>query len=154
MNKLLKQIYNEDVSDAKSDISDELLIEKNQKRLLRVKAILNKIQNPDAKDCHHAALIFQHGLTSDCYKKANEFAMKAVELGDESAKWLAAASLDRFLLSCGKAQKYGTQFKLNGENVWELALPVDLSITDEERKKWNVPPLKDALKIFKQKYSL
>lgn len=154
MNKLLKQIYDEDVFDANNNLPDKVLIEKNQKRILQVQKILNEIQSIDAHDCHHAALIFQHGLSSDSYEKAHELAIKAVELGDNSARWLAAASLDRFLLSSGKAQKYGTQFILNNKKEWELALPIDPSITDEERKEWNVPPIKDALEVYKQKYSL
>ena len=57
-------------------------------------------------------------------------------------RWLAAASKDRELTREGKPQLYGTQFRDIG-NGMEL-YPVDPSITDEERARWNVPPLADA----------
>ena len=80
--------------------------------------------------------------------------MKAVQMGDSSAKWLAAASLDRSLLMAGKPQKYGTQFGYTEPDGWKIAEPIDPTVTDEERAEWNVPPLKDALKTYKEKYNL
>lgn len=105
-------------------------------------------------DYHHASLILQHGETTEDYKLAHELAEKAVNLGDETAKWLYAATFDRWLLSSGKSQRYGTQFKQNKSGEWELALPIDPSITDEERIKYNVPPLSKALSVYKAKYNL
>ena len=152
MNKKLKQVYDEDIADRNNKIPDEELNKNDRLRIIQVQNILSETKNLEAQDYHHAALIFQHGETIEHYKKANELAVKAVELGDNSARWLAAASLDRSLLMERKAQKYGTQFKLDDNGKWELALPIDLSITDEERVKWDVPPLKDALKVFNQKW--
>jgi hypothetical protein len=50
---------------------------------------------------------------SSLYKKANELARQGIELGDERSKWLYAATMDRWLVSQGKPQKYGTQFRKN-----------------------------------------
>lgn len=154
MDKQLKQIYEEDISDRNNKIPDELLNENDRKRIDLVTKILSNNENLSAQDYHHAALIFQHGERLEHFKTAHELAMKAVELGDNTARWLAAASLDRSLLMDKKPQKYGTQFKLNKNNEWRLALPIDPMITDQERAKWNVPPLKDALKVYKEKYNL
>lgn len=155
MNQQLKQIYENDITDRNNAIPDDLLNENDRERILLVQQILDETPNLQAQDYHHAAFIFQHGETLDHYKEAHKLAMKAVELGDETARWLAAASLDRSLLMDGKPQKYGTQFiKLSEESDWELALPIDPSVTDEERAIWNVPPLKVALEVYKRKYNL
>lgn len=63
---------------------------------------------------------------------------------NSTARWLAAASKDRYLMTLGKPQLYGTQFKkVDGKWIlWE----VDPSVTDEERAKWGVPPLVEARK--------
>lgn len=106
-----------------------------------------------AADYHHAALVFQHGNKSEHYKLAHKFAEKAVELGDTSAKWLYAATLDRWLLSIGQPQKFGTQFRKNNKGNWELA-PTDKTVSDGERAEYNVPPLSRALQRFKKKYGL
>ncbi len=154
MNEELTRIYKEDIHDRTNNISGDELGKNDDQRIEKVKKILNSEGRLEGIDYHHAALIFQHGTTTDDYKKAHELALKAVDLGDETARWLAAASLDRSLLSAGKAQKYGTQFKQNELGEWELALPIEPSTTDIERKEWNVPPLSEALDVFKRKYNL
>jgi hypothetical protein len=107
-----------------------------------------------AKDYHHAALIFQHGDTSEDYKQANTFAQKAMEMGEERAKWPYAATLDRWLLSINQPQKFGTQFEVDTRGQPQLAQPVDPQVTDEERARYNVPPLAKAVEAFKKKYNL
>ncbi len=154
MNTLLKKLYEADISDRHNKISNQRLNINDQQRIAQVQTILDREQSLDSQDYHFAALIFQHGESLGQFQKAHKLAIMAVELGDNSARWLAAASLDRSLLMEGKPQKYGTQFKLNENNAWELILPVDPYITDDERAIWNVPPLKDALKGYKQKYNL
>lgn len=84
---------------------------------------------------------------------ADECAKKAVDLGDDTARWLYAATLDRYLLSIDKPQKFGTQFKNTLEGNPELG-PVDPNTSDEERAEYHVPPLKDAVKKYKEKYGL
>jgi hypothetical protein len=37
----------------------------------------------------------------------------ALSKGDREARWIAAATLDRYLTTVGKAQIYGTQFDRN-----------------------------------------
>jgi hypothetical protein len=130
------------------------LRQKDKERKQKAKELVENGSLISGLDYHHAALIFQHGETTEDYKLAHELADKAVKLGDETAKWLFAATFDRWLLSEDKPQRYGTQFKQNGKRKWELAQPIDLSITDEERAKYKVPPLSDALKIYKEKYNI
>ncbi len=92
-----------------------------------------------AEDYYHAAMIFQHGETPEEIWQAHQLASTASELGFSSARWLAAASLDRWLMYQGKPQKYGTQIVSDGKRyrLWD----VDPTITDEDRAAYNVPPL-------------
>ena len=61
-------------------------------------------------DYYHAALIFQHGQNPDDYLMAHVLAMDAVAQGSKEARWLSAATLDRYLLSIWQPQVFGTQF--------------------------------------------
>lgn len=154
MNQQLLQLYEADIKDRNENVSPEELDVRDKQRILQVEKLISQDRDFVAQDYHHAALIFQHGDSVEHYQKAHKLAKKAVEMGDNSAKWLTAASLDRLLLMEGKAQKYGTQFKHNDNGLWELALPIDPTTTDEERITWNVPPLKDAFAVFHQKYGI
>lgn len=95
-------------------------------------------------DYFHAAMIMQHGSAAADYERAWAWALKAVELDpmNATARWLAAAALDRKLMFEGKPQKYGTQFK-KVAGRWFL-YEVDPTVTDAERAEWNVPPLESA----------
>jgi len=157
MNEELKKLYEADVEERKKlgmekeEVGEELL-KHDKNRRQKVKEMIEKRKLVVAEDFHHASVIFQHGETSDDYRLANQLAKKALDMGDERAKWLYAASLDRWFLSVGKPQKFGTQFVRNSQDEWELAQPLDPSVTDEERTKYNVPPISKALEFFKQKY--
>src|SRR3954452_1437676 len=82
---------------------------------------------------------------ADLYDQASEWATKAVELDPDypGVRWLAAAAKDRYLMWSGKPQLYGTQFKKDKDGPWYL-WQVDPTVTDEERAKWDVPPLARA----------
>ncbi len=62
------------------------------------------------EDFERAAFIFQHGDTPDDYLLAHTLAMVAVARGRNSALWIGAATLDRYLNSVHQPQIYGTQF--------------------------------------------
>jgi hypothetical protein len=76
-------------------------------------------------------------------KLANELADQVVKLGFEDAKWIYAASLDRYLRSIGKPQKFGTQYVSVRGCTYTLE-PVDPATTDEERVAYHVPSLAEA----------
>ncbi|AGC44058.1 hypothetical protein MYSTI_02742 [Myxococcus stipitatus DSM 14675] len=119
---------------------------RDEARRARVKQILDGGGAKVALDYFHAAMVFQHGKEVADFQRSHSLAVKASELDPalKQARWLAAASKDRELMNLGKPQLYGTQFRVV-EGKWEL-YTVDPSITDEERAKWNVPPLGDARK--------
>jgi hypothetical protein len=96
-----------------------------------------------AEDYYHAAMIFQHGETQEDVWHAHTLASAAAERGLRSAKWLAAAALDRWFMYQGKLQKFGTQFVPDGKQ-WRL-WDTDPTTTDADRAAWEVPSLKEQL---------
>ncbi len=153
----IESLYISDIEDRNNinwDDKDEIekLRQRDKERKQKAKELIDNGSLVSGLDYHHASLILQHGETTEDYKLAHELAEKAVELGDETAKWLFAATFDRWLLSENKPQKYGTQFKQDKNGEWEIAQPIDPSVTDDERVKYNVPPLSEALKVYKEKY--
>lgn len=157
ISQVLQQLYHEDIQDRTEMHWDNAtkkkfawLDRRDKKRRQSVLFLYQLGEVWSASDFHHAALIFQHGETAKDYATAQDFAKKAVELGDMSAKYLVAASTDRYLLSIGKPQRFGTQFIKNKSGEWKLVEPIDPDTTDEERAKYNVPPLSQALKQYKE----
>jgi hypothetical protein len=122
------------------------LRERDRQRRLRAERALELLQRERriaAEDVYHAAWLFNHGDNSAEAKKAHELALEAAELGHPKARWLAAASYDRWCMYEGRPQRYGTQFVPDGTRyrLWD----VDPSTTDAERAKWDVPPLSQQL---------
>lgn len=78
-------------------------------RRAEAKILLANGELKTAQDFHDAALIFQHGHDPDDYLLAHILAIDAIALGDASSKWVAAATLDRYLQSVGQKQIFGTQ---------------------------------------------
>jgi hypothetical protein len=56
-----------------------------------------------------AALILQHGEETKYYEMAHKLAQGAFDKGYKEAEWLSKATYDRWQMSMGKPQKYGTQ---------------------------------------------
>ncbi|HVN94528.1 MAG TPA: hypothetical protein VMT38_12575 [Terracidiphilus sp.] len=67
-----------------------------------------------AQDFHDAAFIFQHGSDPDDYLLAHILAIDAIVKGDASSRWIAAATLDRYLQAIGQKQVFGTQYLNKG----------------------------------------
>jgi TPR repeat protein len=152
----LEKLYLEDKKDRKLDWTDKSILpriqERDKKRLERAYELISsgEIDDSEIWNCHYLALLLQHGDSSDDYKRAHEYAKKAVAMGSNVTKWLYAATLDRYLLSIGKEQKFGTQFGLTGDEP--KLMPYDESTTDKERKEFGVPPIGNAIESFKLKY--
>lgn len=153
MNNRLETIYLEDQKDRQGDVDWSIVGPRDEARKAEVLKILQENDNLTAEDYHHAALILQHGDFPEDYQKAHECAANAVEMGDDSSRWLFAATWDRWQLSIGKPQRYGTQF-IEEEGEWKLALPIETDFPDTERIKMDVPPLHAALHEFKKKYRI
>jgi len=82
--------------------------------------------------------VFQHGNEPRDYLFAHTLALIALEKGDRSASWIAAASLDRYLHSIDRQQIFGLQFQPDGAS----RAPLDGElVSDALRKQLGVPTL-------------
>ncbi len=117
--------------------------ERDRQRRDRVRELLAReiLQTPE--DCYCAAWILNHGDEPDDAWQAHLLALRGAEGGYRPARWLAAATYDRWLMYQGKPQKYGTQYVSDGirQRLWD----VGPGTTDEERAEWDVPPLAEQL---------
>lgn len=150
VSKRVTQLFDEDQareSSAKRGKAWSVIVVEDRKRQAEISSYLEKGEINSADDLYHAAMIFQHGNCVEHYRLANQLAERAVSKGSNDAKWLYAATLDRYLMNQGKPQKFGTQFVKVGPGgmvgavgKWQL-YPVDPATSDEERARYNVPAL-------------
>ena len=100
-----------------------------------------------SNDLYHAAVLFLHGTEPKEFLSAHRLATIAAINGHRPSRWLAAASLDRFLMSIGLAQTYGTQFEHSeDDNRYQLRLPIDdTTVLHFEKRFFGVPPVVERL---------
>jgi len=116
-------------------------------RRRRTLALLEQGELRSGEDFRNAALVFQHGNTSDDFLLAHTFALAALTKGDATASWLAAASLDRYLHLAGTAQIYGTQFEEGTLNQQPFASTL---IADSLRLILKVPPIAKQRQAYEE----
>ncbi len=98
-------------------------------------------------DLYRAAVVFLHGAEPKDFLIAHRLSTTASIQGHRAARWLCAASLDRFLMSMGLPQTYGTQFEHNEEeNRYQLRLPIDdAAVLHFEKRFFGVPSVMERL---------
>ena len=144
MHQELHDLFDEDQADRRGALPADRR-RRDQHRRRRVERLLAQGAVTDPDDLFRAAMVFQHGSDRAHYRRAHELAKRAAEQGStRPARWLAAAAYDRWLLAGGLPQKYGTQYRSAGGR-WVLD-QVDPATSDEERARWDVPPLAEALR--------
>jgi len=104
----------------------------------QVRELIANGQLRAAEDFRLAAMVFQHGSEPRDYLFAHTLALVALEKGDRSASWIAAASLDRYLRSIDRQQIFGLQFKPGGSDRQPLD---DELISDALRRELGIPTL-------------
>lgn len=110
--------------------------------------MLNAGEVRTATDYFHAALIFQHGADPEDYLLAHVLAVNSVILGNRDARWLAAATLDRYLNRIGKPQVFGTQFGPTKDTPLDQ-LPINPELLSDSTRVLNcVVPLPEQKKII------
>jgi hypothetical protein len=82
-------------------------------RQKQIRALLSDGGIRTGEDFYDAAFVFQHGQSADDYLFAHALAMDAVVKGYDTAKWIAAATLDRYLQIINQPQIFGTQYPLD-----------------------------------------
>ncbi len=93
-----------------SPITYEEFSRRRQLRCARIQLLLDSGLTLSAQDFHDAAYLFQHGETADDYLMAHILAVEAVIRGDQTSKWIAASTLDRYLQIIHRPQVFGTQY--------------------------------------------
>lgn len=117
-----------------------LLRRRDEQRRQRVRDIVAAAGPAlSAENLYFAALVLHHGGNIDEVQQAHQLAQESAGMGHRPARWLTAATLDRWLMMQGQPQKYGTQIVPDGHRfrVWE----VDPATTDAERANWDVRSL-------------
>jgi hypothetical protein len=144
-NQELLSLYQEDQSDrnppAGGSIDWKIVARRDFLRLTVVKELYAQKKLQTGPDYYHAAMILQHSGTAEDYLLSHELCIVAICKGNEEAKWLAAASEDRFLMSIGRGQRFGTQYTRKGPNATYLIYRIEPGVTDELRRALNVKPI-------------
>jgi hypothetical protein len=143
-NRELAALYSESQADRAKGLDSTALRSRDAVRTLRVAEILGAGEVRAPPDYFHAAMVLQHADEMEHCRLALRLAATALELdpGNETARWLVAATKDRILMKSGKPQLYGTQL-VERDGKWTL-YEVDPTVSDGDRRYWNVPPLAEA----------
>lgn len=110
------KLYLEDQEDAKTVTDDETnaaYLQRVQVREKTLRTMLAASQIASGLDFLEAAVIFQHGDNADDCLFGHILAMEAMVRGTASARWIAAATLDRYLQYIKQPQVFGTQYNID-----------------------------------------
>ncbi len=134
-----------------SELDPKLIYVKDSLRREKVIVLESEKKLKTSNDVYNAALIFQHGRDSTDYLKALNFIKKSIELDSTRNKWLFAAITDRYLLSIGKPQIYGTQYQKHGiDKPWRLGEIDTTKVSDDERIEFGVETLEQQREKVKR----
>jgi hypothetical protein len=148
-NSALTQLFTVDQNARKAPNIDWVkLTAQDEERRKQVHQMLETGEIRTANDYFHAALIYQHGQKPEDFLLAHALAVDAISLGGKNARWLAAATLDRYLRSISKPQIYGTQFEANQKKIWTQQTLDPSLVTDSVRAAVCVVPAAEQTKIL------
>lgn len=103
----------EDTRTIKDEVTDGEYHQRVKVRQATLRTMLAAGQITSGDDFMDAAYIFQHGTTPEDFLFAHILAMEAMARGTASAKFIAAATLDRYLQFTKQPQIFGTQYILD-----------------------------------------
>lgn len=152
-NAVLTALYAQDQADRKGDLPEGASrVERDRHRRKKVRAMLEAGAVRTATDYFHAAMILQHGNDTTHFKLAHKLAKKAFEMDSTNhmAQWLMAASWDRYLLTAGRPQWYGTQFVIL-DGVWYLRKIDTSQVSDQERQAYGVRTIAEIKRYLAEK---
>jgi hypothetical protein len=130
----IKQLFEEDQNDRRGAMSMtpeqwKKIGERDTERRREAHKMLDAGTLKTGEDFEDASVIFQHGDVPQDYLLAHILAMAAMEKGDAQARWIAAATLDRYLQAVKQPQVFGTQYK------WTQMKPKPQGATQEPYDK-------------------
>lgn len=156
-NDLLSELAKEDqaVRAGKADASSD------DERRRKVLELLAAGQVLTPRDKFNAGLILQHtglvlcdgkltSLSAENYLLAHFLFKDALASGVSDAAYLTAASIDRYLSFTEGWQMYGTNRIIDQTTGDELLVPIDRTVSDEERARYGVPPLRELLDQWRE----
>jgi hypothetical protein len=114
-------------------------IENVRRRCERVLTLYEQGAIEDSRDHFHAALVLLYGERSRHYELSRLLSFRSARMGEMRAWTLEAMARDRWLLSVGRPQHFGTQIIREGGR-WSLG-NIEERTTDTERAMYGVPPL-------------
>jgi len=141
----LKKMYEEDQKAREEEkINWKELTKQDSIRRCLVKDMIKQNMLSTSNDYYHAAMVFQHGKDSTSYKLAWDYSLKAsmMDTANTNARWLSAASYDRYLISKGKPQVYGTQFIILDKKYYLQDIDTT-KVTDIERKYYGTRTIEE-----------
>ncbi|MBI3548086.1 MAG: hypothetical protein HY078_03435 [Elusimicrobia bacterium] len=151
-NLQLEEVFKEDQADREkvyeTPESVQQLRERDRQRRKRIYMMIDLGEVRTKNDLYHASVILQHGEEPSDFLTSHRLASIAAIMGHRTARWLMAASLDRYLMSEKLPQLYGTQFQYNPEShQYELRLPIhDHAMLGFEKEFLGVPQISMRLK--------
>ena len=117
---------------------------RDRQREAHVKALYESGALRTGKDYYRSAMVLQHASLPEDYLLAHELCVVALAKGEMSARWLAAATEDRYLMNIKRPQRFGTQYFSSGPNQPTRLHEVSPGVTDALRHELEVPTLAEA----------
>jgi hypothetical protein len=114
--------------------------DRDEQRRQAVRKLVNESKLQSARDFFFAALVLQHSGETEDTILAHVLATTAAAKGAPYARWLAAASLDRYLWLNRQPQVFGTQFTQPPGGEWTMEPYNRTAVTDAVRALWCVAP--------------
>jgi len=153
----LQELYDSDQKDQNdptwTETNDVEFARRQKVRRDRVMEILQAGMLPEVRDWDHAAMLLQHGESADDYLLAHVLSLPPGIAAGPNARFMCAATLDRFLQSCGRAQIFTTQSGAADPSVYAPCEPFDDSMSEALRAVFELKPLpraKDGAKPAKK----
>jgi hypothetical protein len=148
-NSELAKMYDEDQGDRApaatgKPIDWKVVGPRDRQREARVKTLYESRALRTGKDYYRCAMILQHASRPEDYLLAHEFCVVALAKGERPARWLAAATEDRYLMNLKLPQRFGTQYFSSGPNQPTRLHEVAPGVSDALRRELEVPTLADA----------
>jgi hypothetical protein len=148
-NAELAKMYDEDQGDRAPSatgrpIDWKVVGPRDRQREARVKSLYESGALRTGKDYYRCAMVLQHASKPEDYLLAHEFCVVALAKGEKAARWLAAATEDRYLMNRKLPQRFGTQYFSAGPNQPTRLHEIAPGVTDALRHELGVPTLAEA----------
>jgi hypothetical protein len=124
------------------------IVEHDSIRHAKAMELLAQGRIESGREYFFVALLFQHSDNPDELMLAHVLAITAASKGFSHAKWMAAATMDRYLQAINQPQIFGTQFKM-ATGQWTMEPYTRNAISDALREQWCVISLADQEKVLK-----